>query len=120
MTVFNNAAKHMSKTNMPIPAYPRSAFSAWHMHMTAKRQRLITQWLSTTLIIKPYPKRWWLLIPLARGGARTDNTTRTYITASARRGQFPRTLIGIVHGDILAKKIFNSSLQSNKGLQTWA
>ena len=43
--------------------------------------------------IRPYPKQC-LLMPLARVGARTENTT--CYSHNARRGQFPRTRIGIV------------------------
>ena len=44
--------------------------------------------------IQPCPKLC-LLMPLARVGARTDSTTS--YSYNARRGQFPRTRIGIVH-----------------------
>ena len=43
--------------------------------------------------IQLYPKRC-LLMPLARVGARTESTTR--YSYNARRGQLPRTRIGIV------------------------
>ena len=43
--------------------------------------------------IQPCPKLC-LLMPLARAGARTDSTTRLQL--HARRGQFPRTRIGVV------------------------
>ena len=63
------------KANMLIiQTYSRSAFSAGH---TAKRQ--VTQRLSTTFSL--CPKRY-LLMPLARVGARTDSST----TRSANRG----------------------------------
>ena len=44
--------------------------------------------------VQPCPKQC-LLILLARFGARTDNTTRAATTQGARRGQFPRTRIGV-------------------------
>ena len=57
-------------------------------------QRLSTREYPTIVNnIQLYPKRC-LLIPLARVGARTESTTR--YSYNARRGQLPRTRIGIV------------------------
>ena len=56
-------------------------------------QRSVNGYPTIVNNIQPCPQRY-LLMPLARVRARTDSTT--HHSYNARRGQFPRTRIGIV------------------------
>ena len=75
-----------------------TAFKSYAAKHERKANMLIIPTLSLMIVnnIQPYPKRW-LLVPLASVRARTDSTTRELHRYNARRGQFPRTRIGIVH-----------------------
>ena len=75
------------KANMLIFQLTRGQFSPLDTQRSVKRYPTIVN------SIRPCPKRC-LLMALARVGARTDSTTR--YSYNARRGQFPRTRIGIV------------------------
>ena len=88
-TAFKNyAAKHMSeKANMLIIPTYRCQLSPLDTQRRARGYPTIVN------NIQPCPKLC-LLMPLARVGARTDSTTS--YSYNARRGQFPRTRIGIV------------------------
>ena len=75
------------KANMLIIPTPRRQLSPLDTQRSTRRYPTIIN------NIQPCPKRC-LLMPLARVAARTDSTTR--YSYNARRGQFPRTRIGIV------------------------
>ena len=80
------AAKHERKSQLLIIPTYRCQLSPLDTQRSARGYPTIVN------NIQPCPKLC-LLMPLARVGARTDSTTR--YSYNARRGQLPRTRIGI-------------------------